>query len=100
MWLIFGSKVTMLVDDEEPLLNVWLTEILNLLSWAKEKAMSLKSKKFERGVIASGSAENLSAKRPSSAKSSRPSSADASKYSARSNASLVSVVRVRFCKIG
>lgn len=50
--------------------------------------MSLKSKKFERGVIASGSAENLSAKRPSSAKSSRPSSADASKYSARSNASL------------
>lgn len=32
MWLIFGSKVTMLVDDEEPLLNVWLTEILNLLS--------------------------------------------------------------------
>lgn len=50
--------------------------------------MSLKSKKFERGVIASGSAENLSAKRPSSSKSSRPSSADASKYSARSNASL------------
>ena len=31
MWLIFGSKVTMLVDDEEPLLNVWLTEILNLV---------------------------------------------------------------------
>ena len=55
--------------------------------------MSLKSKKFERGGIASGSAENLSAKRPGSAKSNRPSSADPSKYSARSNASMVSVVR-------
>ncbi|PFX32011.1 centrosomal protein of 131 kDa-like [Stylophora pistillata] len=50
--------------------------------------MSLKSKKFERGGIASGSAENLSAKRPCSAKSNRPSSADPSKYSARSNASM------------
>ena len=53
--------------------------------------MSAKNKKFERGVMGSGSAENLSTKRPGSAKSNRPSSADPSKYSARSNASLVSV---------
>lgn len=49
-------------------------------------------KKFERGSLSSGSSENLSAKRPGSAKVNRPSSADGSKYSARSTASLVSFV--------
>ena len=52
--------------------------------------MSAKSKKFERGSLTSGSSENLSAKRPASAKVNRPSSADGSKHSARSTASLVS----------
>ncbi|KAJ7372675.1 hypothetical protein OS493_017948 [Desmophyllum pertusum] len=51
--------------------------------------MSAKNvKKFERGSLSSGSAENLSAKRPRSAKANRPSSVDGSKYSARSIASL------------
>lgn len=49
-------------------------------------------KKLERGSIASGSSENLSAKRPGSAKVNRPNSADGSKFSARSTASLVSFV--------
>lgn len=57
--------------------------------------MSAKNvKKFERGSLSSGSAENLSAKRPRSAKANRPSSVDGSKYSARSTASLVSFVFV------
>lgn len=54
--------------------------------------MSAKNKKFERGSLTSGSSENLSAKRPASAKVNRPSSAGGSKYSARSTASLDSDV--------
>ena len=52
--------------------------------------MSAKNKKFERGSVTSGSSENLSIKRPGSAKVNRPSSADGRNYSARSTASLVS----------
>lgn len=100
MWFIFGSKVMMLVDDEEFFLNVWLIEILNLLNWVKEKVMFLKSKKFERGVIVFGLVENLLVKRLSLVKSSRLSFVDVSKYLVRLNVSLVSVVCVCFCKIG
>ncbi|KAL9956558.1 hypothetical protein ACROYT_G038050 [Oculina patagonica] len=50
--------------------------------------MAAKNNKLQRGSFASGSSENLSAKRPGSAKANRPSSADGSKYSARSTASL------------
>lgn len=58
--------------------------------------MSAKSKKSERGTLSSGSAENLSGKRPGSVKANRPSSADVSKYSARSTASLVSFAFLKF----
>lgn len=54
--------------------------------------MSSKNSKPERGLMGSASSENLSAKRPGSAKANRPSSADGSKYSARSTASLVGFV--------
>lgn len=52
--------------------------------------MSAKSKKIDKIVSSSGSGENLTAKRPGSAKARRPGSADVGKYSARSTASLVS----------
>ena len=68
-------------------------KIVSLVEYAKdEKNMSAKNKKFDRGSLSSGSSENLSAKRPGSAKVNRPNSADGSKYSARSTASLVSFV--------
>ena len=54
--------------------------------------MSARNKKFERerGALSSSSTENLTSKKLNSSKASRPSSADFTKYSARSNASLVS----------
>lgn len=60
--------------------------------------MSARNKKFERerGALNSSSTENLTSKKLNSSKASRPSSADFTKYSARSNASLVSLVSFMF----
>ncbi|KAK2557238.1 Centrosomal protein of 131 kDa [Acropora cervicornis] len=61
--------------------------------------MSAKSKKIDKTVSSSGSGENLTAKRPGSAKASRPGSADVGKYSARSTASLDSDVSDLFLSV-
>lgn len=61
--------------------------------------MSAKSKKIDKTVSNSGSGENLTAKRPGSAKARRPGSADVGKYSARSTASLDSDVSDLFLSV-
>lgn len=61
--------------------------------------MSAKSKKIDKTVSSSGSGENLTAKRPGSAKARRPGSADVGKYSARSTASLDSDVSDLFLSV-